>query len=347
MARFDRVYRLVVGQGGSQGVEIVPPLRIAFDISKNNKKNPNRSRIRVWNLKASTRQAMERPDIRCLLQVGYAEEGGPLDVFVGDVLEAYSIYDLPDIVTVLELGEGVTAIRDGMVSLGYGRGATTRQALGDVAGRMGLSLMMPEDAPHKAWENGFSFHGPGRSALDQITRYAGLSWSIQGMTLQVVRSGGSTNRQVFDLSAGSGLIGTPERVRKGRREGAAEVRDELTGTKKRAGTRTEQVDGWRVRSLVLPGLLPDDRVKLSSRTVDGVFVAHEIQHVGDSHQGDWITEILLAEATAATTDKRDQPPAPTTRARQSNAGGELPLPDPPPDPNEIRNRRWRELAGGV
>ena len=183
MPRFGRVYTLIIGQGGRQGVEIGPPLRISFDVSKTDDKNPNRSRINVWNLAPATRKAMERPDVRCALAVGYAEEGGPADLFTGDVIEAYSAHQGPDVVTTLELGEGVVAIRDGMVSLGYGRGTTSTQALRDVAGRMGLSLLLPADAPVRTWENGLAFHGPARSALDQITRGSGLSWAIQGGTL--------------------------------------------------------------------------------------------------------------------------------------------------------------------
>ena len=348
MPRFGRVYTLIIGQGGRQGVEIGPPLRISFDVSKTDDKNPNRSRINVWNLAPATRKAMERPDVRCALAVGYAEEGGPADLFTGDVIEAYSAHQGPDVVTTLELGEGVVAIRDGMVSLGYGRGTTSTQALRDVAGRMGLSLLLPADAPVRTWENGLAFHGPARSALDQITRGSGLSWSIQGGTLQVVRTGGNTNRQVYDLSAGSGLIASPERVRSARREAAAEVPDEVTGQKRRVEGKTEKQDGWRVRSLVLPGLLPGDRVKLSSRTVEGVLTIKELRHVGDSHGGDWLTELTLVEATAAVADRRDRPPAPITRARQSNAGGDLPLPPPATPANPITtNVRLGETVGGV
>lgn len=329
------------GRTQGRGVEIGPPLRMKFDIKKDDGKNPNRSRVTVFNLKPETRRGLEEPDVRCVLDVGYAEEGGPSNVFTGDVIEAYTEFDGPDIATVLELGEGVIAIRDGIVSLGYPKGSGTTAAIRDVASRMGLSLVMPEDAPEKAWQGGFSFHGAGRSALDQITRYAGLSWSIQGTTLQVVRTGGTTNRQVFVLNARSGLIKHPERVRSNRRE-AAKVTDQQ-GETARVPKKTEKKDGWRVTSLVLPSVLPGDRVKLESRTVEGVFVVEEVQHQGDTHGDQWFTELKLIEPQQATTDQRHKAPQPVTRVRQSNAGGDI----PPPANDPLSNVRRFEPTGGV
>jgi len=78
MARFNRVYRLLVGKGGAKGVEILPPIRMTFDISKDADEEPNDHTIRIYNLAAATRKALEEPDLRCVLYAGYAEEGGPL-----------------------------------------------------------------------------------------------------------------------------------------------------------------------------------------------------------------------------------------------------------------------------
>jgi len=346
MPRFDRTYRLVVGKGGAQGVEVKPPMRMKFDIKKDDTKNPNRSRITIYNLKPDTRKALEQPDTRCSLEVGYVEEGGPVNIFTGEVIEAYSEFDGPNIATTLELGEGVKAIRDGVVSLGYPRGTGTAQAIRDVAGRMGLSVVMPDDAPQREWQNGFSFHGAGHSALDQITRYAGLSWSIQGNALQIVRTGGTTNRQVFVLNARSGLIKHPERVRANSKE-TAKVAD-TSGNTARVPKKTEKKDGWRVTSLVLPSVMPGDRVKLESRTVEGVLTVEEIHHQGDTHGDDWFSELKLIEPQGASTDRRASPPSPTTRARQSNAGGPLPLPPPPQPAGPITtNVRRNEPTGGI
>lgn len=330
MPRFGRVYSLIVGQGGGQGIEVASnTLRLTFEITKTDEKHPNRSTIKIYNLKPENRSALERKGVRCILRAGYAEESGPVTMFEGDVVFAWSRFEPPDVVTTLELGEGAKAIRDSMVSLGYGRGITSTQALRDVAGRMGLALTMPDDAPERTWENGLSFHGPARTALDKITHGSGLSWSIQNGGLQVLRSNGTSNRTVFELAADTGLLTAPERERKGAQEAAAEVTDEATKKKRRVASATQEVDGWRVRSLLLPSLVPGDRVKLNSRTVQGVFAIKELRHIGDTHGGDWATELKLVDPQAATTDKRAQTPPGRTVVRQTPS---QPLPLPPPEP---------------
>ena len=88
------------------------------------------------------------------------------------------------------------------------------------------------------------------------------------------------------------------------------------------------MDGWRVRSLILPGLVPGDRVKLASHSVQGVFAVKELRHVGDSAGGEWATELKLIDPKAASTDRRAQTPPGRTRVRQTPAAP-LPLPPPP------------------
>lgn len=340
MARFDRVYSLVIGSGGQQGVEITE-LRIVFDVSKDNSKNPNRSKISVYNLAPETRKALEKPDVRCVFKAGYAEEDGPIEVYQGDVALVFSKFDGPNVITEIELGEGFKAIRDIMISLSYNSGVTSTKVLNDIAGKLKMPLNMPSDAPVRNWQNGLAFHGPARSGLDKITSATGLSWSVQGGALQVIRAGGNTNRTVVDLAADSGLVGHPERVRKGKQEIAFVDDDpkkqaqEIKRRSREIVSTTHEEDGWRVRSLLLPSLLPNDRVKLSSRSVEGVFTIKDLRHFGDTHGGDWITELKLLDPKPAESDERNQRPSTPSRVRQSNRGSSLPLPPPDPGPAPI------------
>lgn len=328
MARFDRVCSLVVGAGGSRGFEI-SNLRVKFEISKTDSRNPNKSSITIFNLSADSRRAIERPDVRCVLRAGYSEENGPLECFNGSVLFSWSAKEGPNVITTLELGDGAVPFRDAVVSIGYGAGVTSRQIITRLAESMGLPLQMPNDAPSRTWANGFSSQGAARSALDRVTRGAGLSWSIQNGTLQVVRSGGTTNRTAFEIAVDTGLLGSPERQRKGSGS-AIQTTDQATRTPRRAASATEQWDGWRVRTLLLPTLLPNDRVKLKSQFAEGVMRIKEIRHLGDTHEGDWVSEMVLIDPTRSSNDRRGERPAPSGQVRQSNAGGGLPVPPIPP-----------------
>lgn len=324
---FDRVARLVVGRGGSSGVEI-QGLRMAFQITKTSSRNPNNSTIRVWNLSRETRAKLERPDTRCVLYAGYAEAQGALKCFEGDVTFAWSRAERADVITEFQLGEGAVATRDSMTSRGYRAGATTRRALEDIAADMGLPLVMADSLPGRTYGGGLALHGPSRTALDKVTRAAGLAWSIQGGALQIVRAGGGTTRRAIVLAADSGMVEGPQRVRQGQQQ-AAQVRDELTNERRRVASATQGYDGWRVRSLLLPTLLPGDPVRLEGKFVTADLIVRDLTHTGDTHEGAWQTEALLVDdATATRLAAQDARQSAGRGARGGTAPGQPAAPTP-------------------
>ncbi|VFR81279.1 FIG00643583: hypothetical protein [plant metagenome] len=297
MARFHRDYRLLIGRAGKTGVEITPPLRVTFEVEKDAGEQPNPSKIRVYNLAASTRKAIEEPDQRCVLYAGYREEGPPLLLCAGAVSFAYTFRDGPDTVTELEVRDGFIEIRDTAVSLGYGPGAQASTIIRDVAGQMGLKLVMADDLPDRRWSGGFSFYGPARQALHKVVQGTGLEWSVQNQQLQVIQKRGTTLRRAIVLASDTGLLGYPERTREGAKEKAT-VRDESTGERRQVVSAKQQRDGWRVDSLLLPTLNPGDLVKLEAVGVNGFYRVDGLRHNGDSHDGDWRTELQLVERYA-------------------------------------------------
>lgn len=306
MARFDRVYRLVVGKSGAKGIEIVRPIRITFDIAKDAEEEPNDYTIRIYNLAPATRKALEEPGLRCVLYAGYAEEQGPLLMAAGSVVFAYTKYELPDVVTELTVRDGHVELRDTAVSIGLGPGAQASAIIRDIARQMGLPLVMADDVPDRRWHQGFSFYGAARTALHKVTQGTGLEWSIQNQQLQVVQRRGTTRRQAVVLAADTGLIGSPERTREAARE-KARVRDQKTGDDVNLVSAQQQRDGWRVTSLLLPTINPGDLVKLESRTVQAFLRVDALRHTGDSEGGDWMTELELVDRSAPAKNSKEKP----------------------------------------
>ncbi|MFU1927601.1 phage protein [Bordetella hinzii] len=306
MARFDRVYRLVVGKSGAKGIEIVRPIRITFDIAKDAEEEPNDYTIRIYNLAPATRKALEEPGLRCVLYAGYAEEQGPLLMAAGSVVFAYTKYELPDVVTELTVRDGHVELRDTAVSIGLGPGAQASTIIRDIARQMGLPLVMADDVPDRRWHQGFSFYGAARTALHKVTQGTGLEWSIQNQQLQVVQRRGTTRRQAVVLAADTGLIGYPERTREAARE-KARVRDQKTGDDVNLVSAQQQRDGWRVTSLLLPTINPGDLVKLESRTVEAFLRVDALRHTGDSEGGDWMTELELVDRGAPAKNSKEKP----------------------------------------
>lgn len=291
MARFDRVYRLAVGPAGQSGKEI-SALRITFDVNKDATEEPNQHTIRIYNLADTTKSLIEKPDNRALLYAGYAEEDGPLLMAAGAVVDAYTYFDAADRVTEITVADGFVEIRDTAVSLGYGAGVKASTIIADIARQMGLVLQFGNDLPDRSWNGGFSHYGPARDALHKVVRGTGLEWSIQNQVLQVIQSRGTTRRTAVVLNADSGLIGHPQRNREGARE-KARVNDKVSGRNVDLLSASQEKDGWTVRSLLLPWLNPGDLVKMESRTIEGFWRADSVRHIGDTHGGDWITELKL------------------------------------------------------
>ncbi|MFY3196764.1 phage protein [Achromobacter xylosoxidans] len=303
MVRFDRVYRLLVGKPNQKGLEIRQPMRVTFEVSKDAQEEPNDHKIRIYNLAADTRRALEEPGLRCVLYAGYAEEGGPLLMASGSVVYAYTWYELPDVVTELAVKDGYTEVRDTAVSIGLGPGAQASAIIRDVARQMGLPLVMADDVPDRRWQQGFSFYGAARTALHKVTQGTGLEWSIQNQQLQVVGRRGTTRRKAVVLAADTGLIGYPERTREAARE-KARVRDSQTNDDMRLVSARQQLDGWRVTSLLLPTINPGDLVKLESRTVQAFQRVEAVRHYGDSAGGDWQSELQLVDPHLPHREKR-------------------------------------------
>lgn len=306
MARFDRVYRLVVGKSGAKGIEIVRPIRITFDIAKDAEEEPNDYTIRIYNLAPATRKALEEPGLRCVLYAGYAEEQGALLMAAGSVVFAYTKYELPDVITELTVRDGHVELRDTAVSIGLGPGAQASAIIRDIARQMGLPLVMADDVPDRRWHQGFSFYGAARTALHKVTQGTGLEWSIQNQQLQVVQRRGTTRRQAVVLAADTGLIGSPERTREAARE-KARVRDQKTGDDVNLVSAQQQRDGWRVTSLLLPTINPGDLVKLESRTVQAFLRVDALRHTGDSEGGDRMTELELVDRSAPAKNSKEKP----------------------------------------
>lgn len=320
MARFDRVYRLLVGkQGAATGLEIVPPIRITFDIAKTSAEEPNDGRITLYNLAADTRRALEEPGLRCVLYAGYADEGGPLLMAAGSVVHADTRLDLPEVVTELTIKDGYVELRDTAVSIGLGPGAQASAIIRDIAAQMGLPLVMADDVPDRRWEQGFSFYGAARTALHKVTQGAGLEWSIQNQQLQVVQRLGTTRRQAIVLAVDTGLLGAPQRTRAAASEKARSKGPAAGGSAARApaaapaatpsatpASGQQQRDGWKVKSLLLPTVVPGDLVKLESRLITAFQRVDALRHTGDSAEGDWQTELSLVEPQAPAS-KQAQP----------------------------------------
>ena len=301
---FDRVASLVIGKEGKLGRELAG-LRFAFSIEKQSTKAPNKCTLKVWNLAPETRGLVEAIGNVLILKAGYVQDTGAQTIFQGDVIRALTVREGPDWVTELEMQDGHKEFRDTKASVSYGRGATALQVLGDLSKRFGLPVReLPADVAAKQYPNGFSFVGRLRDAMEKACDYLKLEWSIQNREIQIIKKGGVFQKRAILLSSDTGMVESPMLESKTMTEKAA-AKDGITVNQPgvRATTqrnddgeieRVLQVNGYKVKSLLQPGLEPGGYVQLKSKSIDGQFFRiEELTHVGDTYGSEWHTNLTL------------------------------------------------------
>lgn len=276
---YDRQYRVTIGNSG-EAYEIGGgdnPIHINFDIQKADTNSSNSAKVNLWNLSPTTLSLLEKNDCRLTLRAGYGTRM-PL-LFEGTVSYASTTLDNSDHKTEIELVDSLKYTRDSYVSLSYAEPVNWRKIFDDTADKMGVAVSYSYNASFVDISSGFSFVGKGTDVLTKGCNTCGLSWTIQNGILQVKKPNDTMTREVFVLSAETGLVGIPARV-----------------SLEKSNTTAKKL-GYDVSFLLNGAIGVNDYVKLESKSVTGFFKVYSINHEGDNVSGDWISTARL-EAVA-------------------------------------------------
>ena len=135
MQNFDRQYRMTAGKPGSVGFEIgdTTPyaLHIAFSIQKQELESSNTAKVQVWNLNKSHLATLEEEGCFLTLKAGY---GNTLPLILsGSVSYTRTQPDGADVMTEIEVVDGLAEIRDTWVSISYAGKVNSKKIVDDVA----------------------------------------------------------------------------------------------------------------------------------------------------------------------------------------------------------------------
>lgn len=262
-----------------EGDPNVPGLRIQAKICKTLQKEPNTCEIRVTNLTASTRQAIQTANVEVFLEAGYAQTGLST-FFSGQARFVDHVRDKADWHTVLKCGDGNTWFQWSQVA-GNWKGTTAAPAvsvwtvLEYICAQTGIALADNDlaklalvGAPY-VYRWGYSVQGSAQRAVDALLKGSGFSWSIQNGQLQVLSPGQSLGTSIPLVSPETGLIGSPE-----------------MGTPEKAGKPAL----CKFKSLLLP-TKPGARVHLKSDRYDTDLRVIKCEFDLDTHSGPWFTTI--------------------------------------------------------
>lgn len=252
-------------------------LRIKFNCEKTNERNPNNSKIEIYNLSPNTKSLLEGKKTRVKLQIGYLGipekssqgivtglNGNVAQIFTGDVKKVVHKIEGSngDVVTTIEVLDGGNRYRNARLDKGFPPGTSVRQVFDELIEELGLDEGAIKGIPDRKYSQGLSLSGLVRDHLDVLAKANALEWSIQDETLQIIPKTESSSNTIIELSPDSGLVGSPSKTDK----------------------------GVEFSSLIQPKIRPGIRVNLKSRNLNGIFKVRKVVHAGDSHQGEFLSK---------------------------------------------------------
>lgn len=282
---FDRQYRLTIGKAGGTGSEIGETsksqpvaLHVNFSIQKTDLEAQNTGRITVWNLNKQHLAMLDKKDCALALKAGYGNRLAL--IFAGIVTNSTTSLDGADVKTEIEVVDNLVEVRDTYVTISYTGTVNWKTIMDDVANQMGVAVTYSYNAEFVDIPNGFSFVGQAKEIMNKGCKCCGLVWSLQNGVMQVKKPGDVMSKEVYILSADSGLLGIPARV-----------------TEAAAQGESEPEIGWDVEYFLNGAIHVDDYVKLESEKVSGYFRVYSIDITGDNVTGDWICKARLKEVS--------------------------------------------------
>lgn len=307
MPLFLRQAELLIGKPDGDAVSI-KDLRFEFDITKSSTRTANSCHLKVYNASQATIDMMETINNVVILKAGYADDVGPVTIFVGTVCRSLTYQDGPDVLTEIDMRDSVIPLRDAKISASQPPNTSALSVMKLIASNFGMPLKIGQGITDKQYISGFAFNGRAGDAMDRVCSFLGLEWSAQDGELQIIKKGGVFSQSAVVLSNDTGMIGYPRRESKTMTEKTAakqgikygqkgvirSVIDIEDPTAKMKNRVTLEVQGYRVSSLMNAAIYPGAFVKLISRGIDGVFFrVEEARYTGDTHGQAWNVEALL------------------------------------------------------
>lgn len=239
--------------------------RLVFDVVKDDYSFANKMNISIYNISNSTNAFIQSETCVYSLWVGY-EYSQPLRLlFRGKrhpINGTHTERDGSDIITKLECGDGEQILKTTVLSSFVNRVSTEeilRVYLNIFLANQVFLEYISENIDHKFFNNGFTFQGDLRTAMDGLGAICKIDWSIQDGGL-IVLSEKEIYQRPVEITPEQGILGS-----------VVKSRNKIEFT-----------------TYVNPELRIGKGVDLQSRTIgDAALKLVRVNHVGDSREGVW------------------------------------------------------------
>lgn len=280
MTKFNRIAEIDVRLTNNEfsdyiGNLTIRNLRISFQVIKSLSWSTNTASIQIYNLSSDKRAKLKDYGDEVTIYAGYTEEAGSQLLFVGDTTRVSHLFEQPEIITSFECGDGERVLNQRIITVSFSERVPARTVAQQIADKMGVNIAFFGQSDNLVYEQGFQFTGLAKDALDKVTKYLNLTWSIQNKNLFLIQNQGSTTKPPVTISQNTGMVGVPERF-----------------TYKRLDLwKGGPKQGYKVKTLLRPDILPGDRVRLISEQInlDQIFYVDSVKHTGDTWGQSWIS----------------------------------------------------------
>jgi hypothetical protein len=269
--QFGRVVRVIVKSANGETTSI-DGFDISFDVDKNLEPEPNKAKIKIYNLPEDFRNKLQlKDDSKITLEAGYRQTVAA--IFEGNLTHALSGIEGPDWVTQITAEEGVKAYRSSYVAKSYGAGTPFKSVVEDIVKTFEGFKITPAitatlSSIGKSFPNGLTLDGQSAKVLNDILRGVGLGFSIQNGQLQILRTGGANDQPAVQLDYSSGLVGIPQ-----------------------LGEKTDKAT-IKFQCFVQPEIVPGRRILLlEPKSVKGTYVCQTVKPKGSNFDNEFYDHI--------------------------------------------------------
>lgn len=312
--QYLRVAELIVGKGGD-GLAI-RDLRIAFEVVKTYDETPNRATIKVYNLNDSNQNKVRTEYDDVVLNVGY--QGANAIIFRGNIQHVYRYADGTDWIVEIQAGDGDADYHKAIINESLAAGVPDTVLIDKAVGTMPRSTKGPvKGIGPSGTMRGRVVSGPTRDVLRNVARQNNASWSIQDGQVVFVPVDGVLDDEAIVVSAGTGMLGTPEQGDKGitvksllnpsyKINGRIKLDNNRIKSKKQKIGETK-----RSKEEVTKARQDENPVRLDP---DGIYKVYKLTHRGDTHGADWYSEMECVGLSDAMPKSDAAAAAPVTAA---------------------------------
>lgn len=288
----------------------VSALDLEFKILTTIKPFPNKCVLTLWNLNADHRAQIlkrNRPSEKKIQGVPVQVEAGYINntavLFRGDLREAVSQRDPTDWKTVMSGDDGGVAYRESRINRTFTKGTPIASIVKECAGALDIGTGNVDKfisdveigGVGKTLPHTMTLSGPASRELSRVLESVKLSWSIQRGVLQVQKKGQPLDLGAIRITPDTGLVGSPEAsidatVALGNPQqfavGAKQVKQ------KKAKAKDPSI--LKLRTLLIPGLVPGRKIALESAEFNGGYMLTEVEYVGQS----WTPDVWHCQCVA-------------------------------------------------